>query len=58
MMSDGVVNEGTNWICEYLTDFDGTAQQLADNIANMARRRRTDNHEDDITVMAAILKKA
>ena len=58
MMSDGVVNDGTDWICEYLTDFDGTAQQLADNIANMARRRRTDNHEDDITVMAAILKKA
>ncbi len=57
MMSDGVINDGTDWICDYLTDFDGTAQQLADNIATMARRRRTDNHQDDISVMAAILKK-
>ena len=57
MMSDGVVNEGTDWICQELENFDGTAQELADKIALSARRRRTDNHEDDITVMAAILKK-
>lgn len=57
MMSDGVINEGTDWICEYLVDFEGTAQQLADNIAAMARRRKSDLPEDDITVMAAIIKK-
>ena len=57
MMSDGVINDGTDWICEFLLDFDGTAQQLADNIATMARRRKQDFPKDDITVMAAIIKK-
>lgn len=57
MMSDGVINDGTDWICEFLVDFEGTAQQLADNIASMARRRKQDFPKDDITVMAAIIKK-
>jgi len=58
MMSDGVVNDGTEWICAEIEAFeDGSAQQLADKIANSARRRRSDNHEDDITVMTAILRK-
>ena len=58
MMSDGVINEGTDWICAFLEDFDGTAQELADLIASAAKRRRCDNHEDDITVLAAIINKA
>ena len=57
MMSDGVINDGTDWICEFLVDFEGTGQQLADNIALMARRRKSDYPKDDITVMAAIIKK-
>ncbi len=59
MMSDGVVNDGTDWICAELEGFtDGTAQELSEHIAMCARRRRTDNREDDITVMAAIIEKA
>ena len=57
MMSDGVINDGTDWICDFLVDYEGTAQQLADNIATMARRRKQDFPKDDITVMAAIIKK-
>ena len=35
-----------------------TQNELAEKIASGARRRRTDGHDDDITVMAAILEKA
>lgn len=59
MLSDGAVNDGTDWICAELEAWrDGSAQQLADHIAAAARRRRTDGHDDDITVMATILEKA
>ena len=59
MMSDGATASGTDWICAVLEDFkNGSAQQLAEKIAADARRRRTDGHDDDITVMAAILEKA
>lgn len=59
MMSDGAVNDSTEWICAELEAWgDGTAAELSDHIAAAARRRRTDNHEDDITVMAAIIGKA
>ncbi len=59
MMSDGATATGTDWICAELESFkDGSAQQLAERIAALARRRRDDGHDDDITVMAAILEKA
>ncbi len=59
MMSDGVSNDGTDWICAELEGFtDGTAQELSEHIAACARRRRNDEREDDITVMAAIIGKA
>lgn len=59
MMSDGAVSEGTDWISEEIEVWgnDG-AQELAERIAASAKRRRTDHHEDDITVLAAILKKS
>lgn len=58
MVSDGVTAEGVDWICEIAAKWTiGSAQQLADEIAFAARRRRNDGHSDDITVMAAILKK-
>ena len=58
MVSDGAVVEGTDWICEIINDWTiGSAQQLADEIAFAARRRRSDGHNDDITVLACILKK-
>ncbi len=59
LMSDGAVCEGTEWIKEELENWsDGTAEELASRICEGAKRRRTDNHEDDITVMTAILKKS
>ncbi len=59
MLSDGAVNDGTDWICAELESFtDGTAKQLAEKIAEGARRRRSDGHEDDITVVAALLDRA
>ncbi len=59
MMSDGAVSAGTDWICAELEAFrDGEAQDLADKIVRLARQRRDDGHDDDITVIAAILEKA
>ena len=37
---------------------DSTAQSLAEHIAYGAKRRRSDNHADDITVIAVIIDKA
>ncbi|MBQ8550470.1 MAG: SpoIIE family protein phosphatase [Clostridia bacterium] len=59
MMSDGATATGTDWICAELESYkNGSAQQLAEKIAAGARRRRNDGHDDDITVIAAILEKA
>lgn len=59
LMSDGVTGMGTDWIrAEIETWRDGSAQELATHLCRCAKRRRNDNHEDDITVMAAILSKA
>lgn len=59
MMSDGATSEGTEWICAELEAWrDGSAQALAEHLSHCARRRRSDNHEDDITVMTAIIERA
>ncbi|MBQ0084456.1 MAG: SpoIIE family protein phosphatase [Clostridiales bacterium] len=58
MMSDGVIAEGTDWICAELENWqNGSAQELAEHIAHSAARRG-DNSADDITVLAAIIEKA
>lgn len=59
LMSDGAVSEGTEWIKDEIEGFtDGTAEQLSERICEGAKRRRTDGHEDDITVMTAVIKRA
>ena len=59
LMSDGATGNGTDWIRAEIEGWqDGTAQELAQRICECAKRRRNDNHEDDITVMAAILNKS
>ena len=59
LMSDGATVEGTDWIREEVENWsDGTAEELAERICEGAKRRRSDNHLDDITVMTAILKKS
>lgn len=59
LMSDGAVSEGTEWIKDEIEGFEGgTAEQLSERICEGAKRRRTDGHEDDITVMTAVIKRA
>lgn len=59
LMSDGATGNGTDWIrAEVEAWQDGTAQALAEKLCESARRRRNDNHEDDITVMVSIINKA
>ncbi len=59
LMSDGASVEGTDWIKGEIENWsDGTAEELAERICESAKRRRSDNHLDDITVMTAILKKS
>ncbi len=59
MMSDGVTADGIEWISREITEWDGdSAQQLAERLADMALRRLEKGHEDDITVMVAILENA
>ena len=58
MVSDGAVTEDSEWISKIINEWTiGSAQQLADEIAFAARRRRNDGHNDDITVLVCILKK-
>ncbi len=59
MMSDGATTEGTDWICAELEGWqDKPASALAEHLAHCAKRRRSDSHQDDITVIAAIVEKA
>lgn len=59
MMSDGASGEGTEWISAELEAFrGGKAQDLAELLARSAKRRRNDNHMDDITVIVGIVEKA
>ncbi len=59
LMSDGAVSCGTDWIRAEIEAWQsGSAQELAEHISECAKRRRNDNHEDDITVLAAILNKS
>ncbi len=59
MMSDGVMVEEDDWVTSELLAYTGqSAQKLAEHIAEMARRRRSDGHEDDITVVAIMVEHA
>lgn len=59
LMSDGATGAGTDWIRAEIESWqDGSAQALSERLCECAKRRRNDNHEDDITVMVAILKKS
>lgn len=59
MMSDGAAGESIEWIKRELENCgEVSAQSLSENIACAARRRRSDGHEDDITVICAILERA
>lgn len=56
MLSDGAAEDGIDWIRNVLATWeDGSAQRLAETIAEGARRRVGGEKSDDITVMAAII---
>lgn len=58
LVSDGAINGSSEWIKAEMESWkDGAAAELAEHIANEARRRRVDGHEDDITVIASFIKK-
>ena len=58
-MSDGAIEDGTDWIrAEIEAWTEGSAQALAQRLCEGAKRRRTENHSDDITVLTAILNKS
>lgn len=59
MVSDGVLETGTEWVEAELELYeDKGPRQLAEDICKEAQRRRIDGHSDDITVLAARLRKA
>lgn len=58
MVSDGVVATGMDWVKSELRALaEGDMQRLAEKLAMTARVRRTDGREDDITVVAILIRK-
>lgn len=59
LVSDGVVATGSDWVRSELAAMAGEdMQRLAEKLAMTAKIRRTDGREDDITVLAATLRKS
>ena len=57
MVSDGAVTSGYEWIVSDLEHYNGSdPKQLSELLALEAKRRRSDGHEDDITVIAILLE--
>ena len=56
MLSDGALSSGSEWVCETIEAWKGTIpQELAEEIVAQAITRRTDGHDDDITVLVMML---
>lgn len=52
MVTDGVTDVGEEWIpSEIRALAERSAEEIASSIANTAKKRRSDGHSDDITVM-------
>ena len=59
MVSDGFTATGNDWVLSEIELFSEKLgpQALAKQIANEAKRRRIDGHEDDITVLVGAIRK-
>ncbi|WP_066453108.1 SpoIIE family protein phosphatase [Anaerotruncus rubiinfantis] len=58
MVSDGAVASGYEWIISDIEHFEGDdPKELSERLAAAAKCRRSDGHEDDITVIAALLER-
>jgi serine/threonine protein phosphatase PrpC len=56
MVSDGVTASGSDWVKTELAAMRGDdIQDLCEKLARAAKTNRADNHDDDITVLAAKL---
>jgi stage II sporulation protein E len=56
MVSDGVTASGSDWVKSELAAIrEDDIQDLCEKLARAARANRADNHDDDITVLAAKL---
>lgn len=57
LVSDGVVQGSADWITAELESWNkGTAKELAQRIAKGAKERQPEAHEDDLTVIAALVE--
>lgn len=57
MLSDGAIATGEDWIERIISTWgDRSMQELADTINDEATARRSDGHDDDITVIAMQIK--
>ena len=57
LMSDGAVAAGDDWVLSAVQDFSGSLpQELAEELVSGAIARRSDGHDDDVTVMVLQLK--
>lgn len=53
LLSDGALAAGDEWVCSTVEKWDGQVpQELAEEIVAQAISRRSDGHDDDITVLA------
>mgnify|MGYP000896140608 CR=1 FL=1 len=58
LMTDGALSSGADWICEEAEKWDGRLpQELAETIVSDAISKRSDGHDDDITVLVQMLSK-
>ncbi|MCI8441808.1 MAG: SpoIIE family protein phosphatase [Provencibacterium sp.] len=58
LVSDGVTQTGEDWVLDELERFNGSDMQgFCDRIAALAKLRRTELHDDDITVFALQIHK-
>lgn len=56
MLSDGALSSGSEWVCDEIEKWDGSIpQELAENIVSQAIARRSDGHDDDITVLVLMM---
>lgn len=57
MISDGVTQIGEDWVLDELNRFEGTDMQwLCERLSSLARLRRSELHDDDITVFALMIQ--
>ncbi len=59
IVSDGAIAEDDAWLIHYITESaDDSMDIFSKHLAEAAKERRSDGHEDDITVLAARLEHA